>query len=273
MTNEDYDSFRDSGSRREGRRESRQRTNVQKITSVESADQGGNGLFLGGLGLILLAGVVAIGYFAVNRETNIGVEPRAGGLDHWHAPYLLHNCGQDLPIALEFPSDAGLHTHGDGLLHIHPTQLGAGKNATLGTYFESGNGKLTDEEYTPMDSDFSEPMVEGVDCNGEPAILQVAVWADASDLEAEPTIVTENLADIRFEKRGQAFTIALLPEGAEIPPPPADRVARLGPADLEPVGDPTAEGSVTGDEEGSTEDSESGDAESEEPAAEDEESG
>lgn len=221
MTNSDYDAL---GS---GRRNGRQRSNVQKITSVETADQGGNGLFLGGLGLILLAGVVAIGYFAINRESGIGVAPNYP--DHWHSAYSVHRCGQDLPPAGAFETVTGLHTHGDGLLHIHPFQLagGNGRNANLGVYMDSGNGEITDEVYTPVISETSGSLSEAEGCDGEAATLQVAVWDDAFDLEAEPTIYTENLADIRFDKPGQAITIALLPEGSDVPPPPADRIEVL----------------------------------------------
>ena len=222
MTNSDFDTTRDSR-----RKSGRQRSGVQKITSVETADQGGNGLFIGGLALILIAGAVAIGFFAVNRETNIGVSPRAN-FDHWHAAYVVNNCGEDLPPAGQFDSDAGIHTHGDGILHIHPSQLGAGRNATLDAYFSSGGASISDDELTPLISDlFGDSLSEETGCNGEPAELQVAVWDNAFDLDAEPTIYTEDLAAVRFANAGQAITIALVAEGDEIAPPPPERIGAL----------------------------------------------
>lgn len=46
--------------------------------------------------------------------------------------------------------------------------------------------------------------------------------AQAAVAGEEPDrILTENLSSVHFEKDGMAFTIAFMPEGAEIPPPPS----------------------------------------------------
>ena len=42
---------------------------------------------------------------------------------------------------------------------------------------------------------------------------------DAQDREREPQLYTEGLAEIRFLKNLEAFTIGFLPAG-EVPPPP-----------------------------------------------------
>ena len=55
--------------------------------------------------------------------------------DHWHASLLLEICGDEIALP---PSPGGVHSHGDGLIHIHPESADeAGRNATLGRYFDS----------------------------------------------------------------------------------------------------------------------------------------
>jgi hypothetical protein len=60
--------------------------------------------------------------------------PRVG--DHWHAAYRVVLCGETLP---PFPPGPGnVHTHGDGVIHIHPAVSSeAGRNANLVRFFGS----------------------------------------------------------------------------------------------------------------------------------------
>ncbi|MEM7324299.1 MAG: hypothetical protein AAF531_14510, partial [Actinomycetota bacterium] len=50
---------------------------IQRISTVDNPDQSGPWLFVTAMGLILLAGVAATVFFALNRESNIGVAPEA----------------------------------------------------------------------------------------------------------------------------------------------------------------------------------------------------
>lgn len=201
---------------------------VQRISTVDNPDQSGPGLFVAAIGLILIGGLAATVFFALNRESNIGVAPEAN-LDHWHSVYLIHDCGADLPVTSEFEAPAGVHTHGDGLLHVHPFNPSvAGNNATLGAYFEAYAAEITDDAFVPGFADnFSGALSEADGCDGEEAVLQLAVWRNAFDETAEPEIITENIADFTFETAGMALTLALLPEGSEIPRPPIDRMLAL----------------------------------------------
>ncbi len=180
------------------------------------------------LALIVVAGVAGVVYFASNRESNIGVAPEAN-IDHWHSAFLIHNCGTDLPPTANFETVDGLHTHGGGLFHLHPFNPAvAGRNATLGSYMSAAGATLTDDTYSSGFSDLVPvEMSEEAGCNGEEAVLQLAVWDNAFDATAEPRIITEDLADFAFESAGQAITLALVPEGAEVPRPPQDRIDNL----------------------------------------------
>jgi len=81
-----------------------------------------------GVGILLLAG---IGLLLVPAP-----EPPYPNRDHWHAKYTVEVCGEALP---PFPYSQGdVHTHGDGLIHVHPTSPAtAGRNANLGAFFRS----------------------------------------------------------------------------------------------------------------------------------------
>lgn len=191
-------------------------------------DQGGSRMFIAAVLLLVVAGGAVVALFASQRESVIGVAPEAGGIDHWHDAYLIHHCGQDLPAATDDNDPGGIHTHGRGLIHVHPfNPTTAGPNATMERFVEALGGELTDESYTPGPSEFPTVLSEEEGCDGEPAVLQLAYWENAWTTE-EPEIVTENLADFRFDTlSGSAVTLALLPEGAEIPKPPADRLDLL----------------------------------------------
>jgi uncharacterized cupredoxin-like copper-binding protein len=69
--------------------------------------------------------------------------PRIG--DHWHVPFTYFVCGEKQPNAPVWES--GVHTHADGIMHLHPFQTyEEGSGASLGSWFEYGNGKITSTE-------------------------------------------------------------------------------------------------------------------------------
>ena len=137
--------------------------------------------------------------------------PRANE-DHFHSTYLIYVCGEKVR---PFPEDSrdditGIHTHGEGLIHIHPFQERvAGKNATLGVFFTESLGHLSDHLIAVPSGEFE----EGIDsCGGEPADIRVLKWDTVDDVS--PTVYTEELAGIRFDqphqREGQLFTIAFV---------------------------------------------------------------
>ncbi|MGH2348190.1 MAG: hypothetical protein ACRDFT_01840 [bacterium] len=89
-------------------------------------------------GLLAVAAFVGIMISAASR-------PKAEGAvvgDHWHAQFALVVCEKALP---PFPvSSGGVHTHGDGLIHIHPANAAeGGRNANLGRFLASVGVRLT----------------------------------------------------------------------------------------------------------------------------------
>lgn len=72
-----------------------------------------------------------------------GGSPRIG--DHWHASYLIVVYGKPVPsFPVETPG--GVHTHGDGLIHIHPqTPSEEGRGANLARFMGTAGGLLTED--------------------------------------------------------------------------------------------------------------------------------
>ena len=179
--------------------------------------------------LVVLLGTALVVYARDNRSSETLEPPLLS--DHWHSAYGFYVCDEFLPHLPEFtaPQNAGTHTHGDGLIHIHPfSSSRTGQNATLGNWFDDAGEVLgneggigNDELRIPGGETYTEgdDSCEGID--GDP-IVQVAVWENAAEAEsgADPSVVTESLDAVRFAKDGMAFTIAFVPEGTEIPAPP-----------------------------------------------------
>ncbi len=93
--------------------------------------------------------------------------------DHRHATYQTFICGQRQGHYPEWR--AGVHTHADGIIHIHPflpREEGAG--ARLEKWFEYGGGKLTQSELRKPGS--REEFKNGDECpDGSEGFLQVFV--------------------------------------------------------------------------------------------------
>jgi hypothetical protein len=92
------------------------------------------------LGGLVLAGLAVIALIATVSRPNL---PQVG--DHWHARYLIVICGKPVP---DMPfTQGGIHTQGDGVIHIEPaTASEAGRNANLRQFFASGGVRLTSAE-------------------------------------------------------------------------------------------------------------------------------
>jgi plastocyanin len=91
--------------------------------------------------IVLVFGILGL-LFVTRSATGA---PRIGE-DHWHANYTYYVCGEKQPPAPTWEG-TGVHTHGDGLIHIHPfTQREEGAGARLSRWFDYGGGKLDGDE-------------------------------------------------------------------------------------------------------------------------------
>lgn len=173
----------------------------------------------------------------------LSVTPAPTVNDHWHEAYAFWLCGRWVTLrgTLEDPVDqayvtSGIHSHDDGVIHIHPfTSAGSGQNATLGTFLAGYGVQLTDHS-------IAFPPGQGVDdvpvsCDGQPAELTVTVWPDAHERNVFD-VYTGDLADIPL-RDGAVMTIALTP-GMSAPMPPSaadlDALAAADTAERAPTG-------------------------------------
>ena len=155
--------------------------------------------------------------------------------DHWHAAIGFDICGEFAPPLTEDSDPLGIHTHGEGVIHIHPfVARAAGPRATLGVYLETVDATVTRSRIDLPNAPAKE---NGDKCDGRPAEVRMWVWDTRSpddkgrEYEGEP-------GELRL-KDNQLITVAFLPEGVEIPKPPSepelDRLTDVAPAAQTPA--------------------------------------
>jgi hypothetical protein len=158
--------------------------------------------------------------------------------DHWHTYLGVNICGQWLsPVpAFEEPVDAavgtrpaGIHSHGDGLVHTHPyVQAEEGRNATLAKYADYGGWSVSSDSIDAWTGPNGRPgqrsWSDGDTCpfgqyKGEEGRV---VWA----VDGKPR--TGNPADYH-QLDGATIAIGFLPRGAELgfPPSACDAFANI----------------------------------------------
>jgi hypothetical protein len=136
------------------------------------------------------------------------------------APTDVH--GEFQPAPQDATKDVlGIHTHGDGLMHIHPFKDSvAGRKATLGVFLDQVGISMTDSTLQLTGGTFKEGTTK---CEGgKDGTLQVAKWDHASD--AAKGNKPNQILKAGFDKirlgADEAFTIAFLPDGSTVPAKP-----------------------------------------------------
>jgi hypothetical protein len=196
-------------------------------------------LFPGMLSLVLVLGVSLVVFARAERQSvDMGGVPQFG--DHIHMAFGVNACDEWLPDLPEFESRVGIHTHGDGVIHVHPfSGLGVGANATLGRYLRdvadprSGNMEVALDDATLVWQGEEFENNEGGRCpDVDNPLLRVAFWENVGDPAEEPRITTGGFNNIRLNTDGAGLTVFYGAPDAEIPrPPTADQLAELGAVD------------------------------------------
>ena len=93
------------------------------------------------MGLIVLVVTLLLWFLLSVGDAQEEGYPQVG--DHLHADYSIYICGA---LELDYPySEGGIHTHGEGRIHMHPSHSGeAGSNATMARFLAGTGGRLTD---------------------------------------------------------------------------------------------------------------------------------
>ena len=87
--------------------------------------------------LVAALGLALIFYARNENQASAATAPIANQ-DHWHTAYGVYICDKFItafPHGLDqnAADPLGIHSHGDGVIHIHPfSSTTSGKNATLG---------------------------------------------------------------------------------------------------------------------------------------------
>jgi hypothetical protein len=177
--------------------------------------------------LTVVLGTSLVLYSRDNRSE--AIEPQVG--QHWHAAYGIWNCDHWEPVLTDANGDPhGIHTHGDGIIHIHPFDSSvAGSRATLGAFFDTEGVTVDDSSKITLPG--GTVLDESAGCGGESASLEVARWP-ADQPDANPEIIKSSFNDVRLREDREVFTIALVKDG-ETPPrpesvPTLDNLSDLG---------------------------------------------
>jgi hypothetical protein len=188
---------------------------------------------------ILIAAVVVIGVSLVlfarsSREATAAPRSQANEeSDHWHASLGIYQCDRflfdgtpeggpfftDRPDASGQTDRQGIHTHDDGVIHIHPfLDSAGGRNARMRIFFENiglewSDSQITFPDGTVWDEGETTCTVDGEEVPGQIVLARWNSAQDAADGERPSELVTEDFGDVRFRADREYYTLAFLPEG------------------------------------------------------------
>ncbi len=140
--------------------------------------------------------------------------------------------GEFQPALADVKSDAlGIHSHGDGVIHIHPfASSAAGRNAQMGIFLDQVGVSITDTALTlPSGTSFTEGTTK---CEGgRDGEVQIAKWDKASDAAngAKPNQIFKTGFDKIRLGENEAYMIAFMPDGSAFKAKPDvyDRIAKV----------------------------------------------
>ena len=157
--------------------------------------------------------------------------------DHWHTALNVNVCGEwlDPPPAFEKPygspnqvANAGIHSHGDGLIHTHPFVVSEeGNNATIGKFFSYGGWGLSSDSIDLGGANDAHPQWKGPSSDPKKTTWSngdVCPFGQYKGQKVQLTgavdgkTKTGNPADYH-QQDGETVAIYLLPKGAAMPFP------------------------------------------------------
>jgi hypothetical protein len=174
--------------------------------------------------VIVVVGVALVVWSVADRKDASATPPKLG--DHWHSYLGVNVCGEWLVDAPEFHPrageagvNAGLHSHGDGLIHVHPFGSDeTGDNATVGRFIDYGGWQLSGSSFTLWDGqEHKNGQKCGEGADAKPAEVQWTVGRFGEPWKGTPR--TGNPADYK-PRNGDIIAIYLLPKGEKLEEPP-----------------------------------------------------
>jgi hypothetical protein len=242
-------------------------SSAKRVAKLAQRGKGKKVRFQGGLLFpaaiiaVIVLGMTTILYARESRPDPGSFPPQVG--DHWHAAYGFRVCDtwlakitdakEETTIDPQTGSEqyvdeeyglAGIHTHGDGVIHYHPFSTRAvGKRAKLGVFLDVYDIELSE---TRLDltsvGDKVYDIDDGFQCGGEDAVVKVVAWDSFTDTGNGQTYITD-LPDVALRNDGMVFVVAVVPPGDEVPMPEwAADLPALGAADSGNVPQTTVDG-------------------------------
>lgn len=198
-----------------------------------SARQPRSLLFPASLVAVVVLGLSLVVYARAERRAEArSAFPQLG--DHIHTAIGVNVCGEFKGALPEFMTPVGIHTHGDGLIHVEPTsELAVGSNAVLDRFIGDARdeGGLDIELSADRLNYLGETYEEGVtECEGvEEPQLRMGYWSDAGS--ETPEVTTGDFGDRLLTDDGAALTLYFGAPDADIPKPPStDSLPAVGAA-------------------------------------------
>ncbi len=141
--------------------------------------------------------------------------------DHWHAAYGVFDCDRYVSNidGSELPDPDGIHTHADGLIHIHPfTERAAGRNAVFARFADVTGITLTTNSLTVSAAAPAVRHTNGDLCpNGKPGRARLIEFVGPT--KSDPKEVKDP-ANLRLQK-DQVLAVVFASDDQLIGPPPS----------------------------------------------------
>jgi hypothetical protein len=170
----------------------------------------------GVLTLTVLLGTFLIIYSRDQNQTSVDNLPPQPG-DHWHSAYGVYLCDKFVNPITDQNDPLGIHTHGDGVIHIHPSAAASsGKNADLGLFMDAIGGKVSTSEISIPGE---KTMKNGDNCGKKDGRVEVRTWEKGAPAGQEGKLVAGNPSNMPL-RDNELVTIAFVPEGTDVPQPP-----------------------------------------------------
>jgi hypothetical protein len=162
--------------------------------------------------VVVLIVVMGIAGIALSRGGDGDPADEAGVKigDHWHAAVGVNLCGTWQANTPPYEAATGVHSHGDGFMHLHPfSSAGAGKNAKVSLFFSQADEKVSANELKIGEERYKEGDVcENLD--KKPGRVRWSV--NGEERTGNPGDYVPNDRDV--------VAIAFLPDGVDIGTPP-----------------------------------------------------
>jgi hypothetical protein len=183
----------------------------RKKSSVKAKAHKSNRVFTIVVILIMTVGVAGI-VLTVSNDDGPSAETAGAKIgDHWHATLGVNMCGTWQGNLPPYEAATGVHSHGDGFMHIHPfSASGAGTRAKISLFYSQADEKVAADEINVG----GEKRKNGDICENldkKPGLVRWSV--NGEEKTGNPGDYVPNDRDV--------VAIAFLPEGVEIGVPPA----------------------------------------------------